>query len=71
MHFVLEPTRFLGNNGTREHCPSLQVLRDERRAVEEAMAKATEEGEPQIVTVNKEGFIVKDPGRVGREIEPV
>lgn len=62
--------RFLGNNGTRERGPSLQVLTDEREAVEEAMEKATETGEPQIVTVGKERFIVKDPGRVGREIEP-
>ena len=62
--------RFLGNNGTRERGPSLQVLRDERKAVEEAMAGVTETGEPQTVTVNKEKFIVKDPGRIGREIEP-
>ena len=62
--------RFLGNNGTRERGPSLQVLTDECRAVEEAMEMATETGEPQVVTVDKEKFIVKDPGRVGREIEP-
>lgn len=62
--------RFLGNNGTREHGPSLQVLTDERRAVEEAMERVTETGEPQKVVVADKEFLVKDPGRVGREIEP-
>ena len=71
VHFVLEPTRFLGNNGTRERGPSLQVLSDEREALLRAMEKTTETGEPQVVTVDKEKFIVKDPGRVGREIKPL
>ena len=62
--------RFLGNNGTRERGPSLQVLTDERRAVEEAMERATETGEPQKVKVDGKEFVIKDPGRVGREIEP-
>lgn len=62
--------RFLGNNGTRQRSPSLQVLTDERRAVEEAMAQATETGEPQKVKVDGKEFLVKDPGRIGREIEP-
>ena len=63
--------RFLGNNGTREYGPSLQVLTDERKAVEEAMARATEEGEPQVVNVGRERFVVTDPGYIGREVKPL
>lgn len=62
--------RFLGKNGTRERGPSLQVLTDEREALLKAMEKATEEGESEVVIVGKERFIVRDPGRVGREVEP-
>ena len=48
---------------------STQVLTDERQALEEAMDKATETGEPQPVTVDGKQYIVKDPGP-GRIVEP-
>lgn len=62
---------FLGNNGTREHGPSSQILAEEREALLKAMEKATEEGKPQEIEVDGKKFVVKDLRRAGREIEPV
>lgn len=58
----LFPKKFFGD--------SAQPLTDERRALEKAMEIATETGQPQTVEVDGQKYVVKDPGRAGREIEP-
>lgn len=44
--------RFLGNNGTREHGPSIQVLADEQENAENAIKLATEGHGSQPVPVD-------------------
>ena len=43
---------FFGNNGTREHGPSLQVLDDERQALEDARNLAADGYVSQAIVVN-------------------
>lgn len=48
----------------------IAVLTKEKEALEEAMERATALGQPQLITVGDERFVVSDDG-VSRIIEPV
>ena len=61
--------RFLGNNGTRERGPSLQVLIDERAQVEDAFRFVAEHPDREVlVEVGGEKFKVVADG-YGKEIK--
>lgn len=61
--------RFIGNNGTREHGPSIQVLRDERENLEDALKLATEGYKTAPVEVSGQKHEVRSNG-YGTEIKP-
>jgi len=50
---------------------SVQVLLDERQALEEAMAIATETGKPSIVRIGDKKYEITDPEKAGRIATPV
>lgn len=57
-------------SGLGEREPKVQILTDERQALEKAMEQATEKkGEPQGVKVDGKNYWVIDDG-YGREIKP-
>lgn len=48
-----------------------QILAEERAALEEKMAAATESGEPQEALIAGKKVIVRDKGHAGRTITPL
>lgn len=62
---------FLGNNGTREHGPSIQVLADDRQKIEKAFESATRNGWKEVIQLSDDTLVVSDTKHTGREIKPL